>query len=134
MDKNGGMRAFWPQMLQRPRSHEVEDLSRNQLRDAFNGVGWREFTEPVIVARWDSKAGRIYWNCVQTYFSTEEGKTALAAATEMLRILVNLPLDATGLLWVRSIRKSRFERSQDERQGVQALIDLLKEHLKLQIE
>jgi Domain of unknown function (DUF4365) len=182
------------QMPQRPRSHEVEDLSRNRLHDAFNGVGWtvenlrkdygedllvrifdngiatplsffvqakgtdaiqnyasatgpicvplkrehvnhwREFSEPVIVALWDSKADRIYWNCVQTYFSTEEGKTALAAATEMLRIPVNLPLDATGLLWVHSITKSRFERSQDERQGVQALIDLLKEHLKLEIE
>jgi hypothetical protein len=181
-------------MPQRPRSHEVEDLSRNRLRDAFNGVGWtvedlrkdygedllvrifdngiatplsffvqakgtdaiqnyasatgpifvplkrehvnhwREFSEPVIVALWDSKADRIYWNCVQTYLFTEEGKTALAAATETLRIPVNLPLDATGLLWIHSITKSRFERSQDERQGVQALIDLLREHLKLEIE
>ena len=182
------------QMPQRPRSHEVEDLSRNRLHEAFNGVGWtvedlrkdygedllvrifdsgvatplsffvqakgtdaiqnyalatgpifvplkrehvnhwREFSEPVIVALWDSKADRVYWNCVQTYFSTEEGKTALAAAAEVLRIPVNLPLDSTGLLWVHSIAKSRFERSQNEQQGVQALIDLLREHLKLEID
>jgi hypothetical protein len=38
------------------------------------------------------------------------------------------------LLWVHSITKSRFERTEDERQGVQALIDLLTEHLKLKIE
>ena len=47
---------------------------------------------------------------------------------------MNLPLDATGLLWVHSIAKSRFERSQNEQIGVQALIDLLREHLKLEIE
>jgi hypothetical protein len=27
-------------MLQHPRSHRIEDLSRNRLRDAFNSVGW----------------------------------------------------------------------------------------------
>jgi hypothetical protein len=37
-------------------------------------------------------------------------------------------------LWVHSITKSRFERTEDERQGVQVLIDLLTEHLKLKIE
>jgi len=194
LDREGRDGAFWPQMPQRPRSHEVEDLSRNRLRDAFNGVGWivedlrkdygedllvrifdngiatplsffvqakgtdviqnyasatglicvplkrehvnhwREFSEPVIVALRDSKADRIYWNCVQTYFSTEEGKTALASTSDSLRIPVDRPLDATGLLWVHSITKTRFERTEDERQGVQALIDLLTEHLKLKIE
>jgi uncharacterized protein DUF4365 len=144
-------------MPQRPRSHEVEDLSRNRLREAFNGVGWTvedlrkdygedllvrifdngiatplsffvqakgtdviqnyvsgtgpifvplkrghvnhwmEFSEPVFVALWDSKADLIYWNCVQTYFSTEEGKTALADTTDSVRIPVDRPLDATGL-------------------------------------
>jgi hypothetical protein len=194
LDREARDGAFWPQMPQRPRSHEVEDLSRNRLRDAFNGVGWTvedlrkdygedllvrifdngiatplsffvqakgtdviqnyasatgpicvplkrghvnhwiEFSEPVFVALWESKADLIYWNCVQTYFSAEEGKAALADTTDSLRIPVNRPLDATGLLWIHSITKSRFERNEDERQGVQALIDLLGEHLKLEIE
>jgi hypothetical protein len=157
LDREAGDGAFWPQCRQRPRSHEVEDLSRNRLRDAFNGVGWTvedlredygedllvrifdngiatplsfvqakgtdvirncvsgtgpifvplkrghvnhwiEFSEPVFVALWDSKADPIYWNSVQTYFSTEEEKTALADTTDSLRIPVDRPLDATGLL------------------------------------
>jgi hypothetical protein len=92
--------------------------------------GW----SPIFTGPLGFEADLIYWNCVQTYFSTEEGKAALAGTTESLRIPVNRPLDATGLLWVHSITKSRFDRTEEERQGVQALIDLLKEHLKFEIE
>lgn len=48
------------QMPQRPRSHEVEDLSRNRLRDAFNGVGWtvedlrKDYGEDLLVRIFDN--------------------------------------------------------------------------------
>jgi hypothetical protein len=45
------------QMPQRPRSHEVEDLSRNRLRYAFNGVGGtvedlrKDYAEDLLISK-----------------------------------------------------------------------------------
>jgi hypothetical protein len=181
-------------MPRRPRSHQLEDQSRNRLHAAFNSVSWtvedlrkdygedllvrifdnqvatplvffvqaratdniqkyssstglvrfpiesrhfqhwKQFWEPVIVSLWDSKADRTYWNCVQTYLSSEEGKNVLADAGDTLRIPLDKILDRDGLLRIHAITKSRFERAEHEQEGAQALIELLREHLKLEIE
>lgn len=181
----------------RPRSHRLEDLSRNRLHEAFNGVGWtvedlrkdygedllvrifeqgiatplaffvqakatdrieectstdgtsillrvnkrhirhwEQFWEPVILTVWDSKADRTYWECIQTYTSTAEGKTALAGERKTVRI--GIPrgnvLDALGLRRIFSRTKSRFKRFEQEREGTLALVTTLERELRLKIE
>ena len=45
---------------------------------------WIKFSEPVFVTLWDSKSDLTYFNSVQTYFSTEEGKAAFAGIGDAL--------------------------------------------------
>jgi hypothetical protein len=186
-------------MPHRTRSHVIEDLSRDRIRQAFNRMGWtvedlrkdygedllvrifdagvatpllffvqckgtdnirkyasgdgpgvlfpvkrrhiehwERFSEPVILSVCDSKADRAYWECVQSYLSSNCGMLALSKANDNkadeVRIPVTNPLDEVGLARIRSITRIRFERFEGERQGARTLIQILEERLNLRIE
>ena len=89
---------------------------------------WGQFWEPVVLAVYDAKSNRTYWEVIQTFLTSRRSEAAEDAAR---RIVVEIPtgnlLDREGLTRLRNRTKRRFETFELQREGAEVLIDTLRE-------
>jgi len=96
---------------------------------------WERFWEPVVLAIYDSKSDVTYWEIIQSYLESTRG---LCVDDPRKTVTIHVPtdnlLDEEGLLRLRNITKSRFERFEAQKEGAQVLIEELRRQWKVDIE
>ncbi len=96
---------------------------------------WERFWEPVVLAIYDSKNDVTYWEIIQSYLESTRG---LWVDDPRKTITIHVPtdnlLDDEGLLRLKNITKSRFNRFEAQKEGAQVLIEELQRQWKVGIE
>lgn len=96
---------------------------------------WAKFWEPVFVTLYDAKSQKTYWECIQIFLATENGKKRLKSSGNT--IVIDVPeanvLDDVGVKRMFHITKSRFQRHHYETNGVEILFSLLEERAGLKV-
>jgi hypothetical protein len=116
-------------------------LTKNGQNVAFSITSghaqhWERFGgEPVVLAIYDTKAKKTYWEVIQ---SDLESTQELSVGRPRKFLTVHVPtdnlLDEEGLRRLRNRTKRRFERFEAQREGVQVLIDELRQKWGVTIE
>ena len=102
-------------MLQRPRSHRIEDLSRNRLRDAFNSVGWvvedlrKDYGEDLLVRIFEQGVATPVAFFVQAKATDRIEDYTNADGTSVCRLYPDLYLDGRRERLLLPMKERHFE-------------------------
>lgn len=96
---------------------------------------WERFWEPVVLAVYDTRSKRTYWEIIQTFLHETHG---LSVEEPRASLTIHVPIDNTlddeGLRRLRNWTRRRFERFEAQQEGAEILIEELREHWGVEIE
>lgn len=96
---------------------------------------WSVFNEPVIFALFDPASGKTYWEQIQYFAQTEEGKKRLQRETEQtsIDIPVGNVLDEEGIRRIYSLTRRQYRKNQYQKAGSEALLGLLEDRAGIRV-
>ncbi len=104
--------------------------------DCGHLIHWRRFWEPVILTLWDAKTSITYWDYVQYNLDQNHISNEVLHNQKTLRLKfpVKRILDEESISQIATLTKNRYARFEIEQEGIQHLIEVLEEDLKLKVE